>query len=159
LPIYKSLADFSKECTAWNAGIQKTMVAGVNAAAFITKKSVISSAEQQRWPTRTVRGRRRPVVIVRYDIASSGNNPTALVALRNGHMYEAGAQAHEIKPRRRSRARAVTTPYGMFARVEHPGFEGRPFWRRGVNEAAPLVTKAFGNAVSQSVLKTFTKGR
>jgi hypothetical protein len=156
MPIYKSLGQFNKECSGFPNTLRRAMFAGVNASALATKRSVLASAEAQRWPLRRQRGKRMPVVVVHYTIASGGQNPTALVALKNGSMYEFGAKEHEIRPKgRRSKLRAVTTPYGPFARVHHPGFTGRRFWHQGVATARPVVQRIFGAAVVKSVGETF----
>jgi len=155
LAVYKSVGQFAKECSGFQNSLRRAMVEGVNAAAFVTKKSVVGAADTRGWPRKRSRQRRRqPVVAVTYTIATAGTNPVALVRLRNGAMYERGAPAHEIVARRRM----LSTPYGPRQHVNHPGFHGRPFWHAGIAAARPQMQRIFGAATVQSLARTFGKG-
>lgn len=173
MAVYRSLAQFNKQCIGYTNTFRRSMAAGTVAAANVTKKSVIEAAQRRGWPT--TRGKRsRPVVSVGYRLAVQHENPTALVQLRNGFLYERGSYKHpegwDIQPKRVSARRArnaaargqtlsqrsaVMTPYGVFARVHHPAVRGRPFWHAGIEAARPPVRKAFATATRESLIRTF----
>lgn len=124
----------------------------VERAAFAMKTSV----QRQRGFTSRLRGvgRSGARVGVRYDVRGV-KNPTAIVrATGPFHLIESDTKAHEIAPRSRRRGggkRAVFTPYGPKARVQHPGTKGRHPFARGVEASLPAVRKIMGSAMTSSI--------
>lgn len=80
---------------------------------------------------------------IRYDLKGHGLNTTALVrATGPFHLLERPTKAHTIAPRRGRRGggkRAVVTPYGPRASVQHPGTSGKHPFEKGVNASLPAI--------------------
>lgn len=69
------------------------------------------------------------------------------------HLIESKTKAHRI-PKDGS-PRMVSTPYGVFASVNHPGTKGKHPWAKGVIIATPLVGKAGGDALKRTLGAVF----
>lgn len=86
------------------------------------------------------------------------------------HLANYGARAHEILPKKRrtrpkgapkpkrrkgkstgNRQRALNTPYGVFAVVQHPGTAGDRSWERGMEAAESAVDRAVQTAFAFAV--------
>lgn len=93
---------------------------------------------------------------VRYDIKGT-QNPTALVrATGPWHLIENPIKAHEIRPRRRRGGRrAVLTPDGPRAVVQHPGVRNpkRP-WQSG----RPVAEERVKRIVGRTYVDAFKRG-
>jgi hypothetical protein len=50
---------------------------------------------------------------------------------------------------------AMRTPYGPRYAVHHPGTPGKDTWRRGVDDARPLVAKTMATSVETAVREAF----
>jgi hypothetical protein len=152
------LDDFARRVRQAPRSIQSSQRAGINKAALAVKKSV----QSQRGYTSLLYGvgTRGARLNVRYDIRGT-THPIALVrATGPFHLIESDTKPHEIKPRRRNRnrrgpARAVATPHGTFARVQHPGTKGKYPWRNGVKAAAPKVPYVFQTEVHKVLRRLF----
>lgn len=95
-------------------------------------------------------------VSVRFDVLPRGQ--AAIVYARGPfHLIERDTKPHEIKPKRRGRGRkrAVITPYGPRARVEHPGTKGRHPFERGVDIARPAVARIVHTGVTRVIARKF----
>lgn len=94
---------------------------------------------------------------VRYDTLSRG---AAAVVYARGpfHLIERDTKPHEITPKRRrgrGRKRAVLTPQGPRARVQHPGTKGRHPFERGVDIARPAVARIMHIEISRTMARRF----
>lgn len=95
-------------------------------------------------------------VSVRYDVLTRGQ--AAIVYARGPfHLVERDTKPHEIRPKRRGRRgkRALTTPYGPRARVEHPGTKGRHPFEHGVDIARPAVTRIVHTGITRAISRKF----
>jgi hypothetical protein len=160
----KTLLDFANECGRYGANHALAQRIALKLAAQATEVGIERSAQSRGWPTK-----------------GSGMGPfgftsrflgadVAEVKVRGGAAYafEFGAGRHLIFPsktrlRRGTRrreplsygARALATPYGPKAYVEHPGFRGRPYFTTGLRLAEPAVIKAMEGAVVNAMRRTF----
>lgn len=134
----------------------------VERGAFEAKKHVAAEIRQatggdNRLSGVGVKGAR---VGVRYDIKGT-DNPTALVRATGPlHLVENPVKAHEIKPKRRrgKTKKAVVTPAGPRASVQHPGVKSpkRP-WSKGVDRAVPHVRREVGGVFSAAFARGATR--
>lgn len=95
-------------------------------------------------------------VSVRYDVLPRGQ--AAVVYARGPfHFVERDTKPHEIRPKRRGRRgkRALVTPYGPRARVQHPGTKGRHPFEHGVDIARPAVANIVHVGVTRAVARRF----
>lgn len=89
---------------------------------------------------------------VRYDVTGT---TSLLRATGPWHLIENPIKAHPIAVRARrrggARAKALATPYGPRASVQHPGVQRTSGpWKRGAVKARPVVTKRVHNAFSDA---------
>lgn len=98
------------------------------------------------------RGTRLDVLpIVKDDGASA---QAELVAVPRGvwHLSEYGGRGpYEIKPRARSKAKAVATPYGPRRRVTHPGARGRPVFAAAAARAEEVIDRHVQDAFDSEI--------
>ena len=98
---------------------------------------------------------------VRYDIKGT-ENPTALGRATGPlHLVENPVKPHEITPKRRRRGagkKAVVTPYGPKAKVQHPGTKtGKKPWAKGKQKAEPRIKHEVTNVFSKAFARGATK--
>ena len=92
---------------------------------------------------------------VGFDVKGS-KNPTAILKYRGQvHLVNNPTKAHEIRPRARGRRakRALATPHGVFAKVQHPGTRGKRFFE----SSKPKVEKAAAEVFEREVRFALTK--
>lgn len=129
---------------------------GVGRAALAAK--VIHLRELEKVvPSRSLKGvgQKGAALGVRYTVQGS-IHPTALIgALGPWHLVENKSKPHEITPRGKGKKKALATPFGVFARVQHPGVQSpKQPWHKGALLAAPVVMKTVGN----SYIDAFKRG-
>lgn len=134
----------------------------VERAAFEAKKVIASEIRSATGDMRMSGvGTKGARVGVRYDMKGT-ENPTALVRATGPlHLVERPVKPHVIAPKKRGRGKrkkAVTTPYGPRASVQHPGVQNpkRP-WSKGKQQAEPRVKRevsaVFGRAFARGATK------
>lgn len=81
---------------------------------------------------------------------------TALVrATGPAHLIEGDTKAHVIVPRKRRGKRAVATPYGPRASVQHPGTRGRPTFFPTVYAKTAAAAREFAKPLVDGLHRTF----
>src|SRR5262245_32516577 len=129
-----SFGEFAVKLGAFGSQLPASMAAATGKAALHVTSSVrdatrADSGGDMRLSGVGLRGAR---VGARYDVKGT-QNPVALIrATGPMHFLERGAGPHQIRPRRRRGKRALSTPYGPRASVQHPGSPGKQTWSRGV---------------------------
>lgn len=128
---------------------------GVFQAALVGKALFVAEAGAKGLaPTsRIARGRWS----VGFDIKGT-TNPTALVKFRGPvHLVNNPTKAHEITPRgrRRGAKRALATPHGVFARVQHPGTRGKRFFESGRPKVRKAASEVFERTTRVALTKNF----
>lgn len=83
-----------------------------------------------------------------------------IVAVPRGawHLVEYGSPPHVITPKRkyggRRRAGGLPTPYGVRAKVNHPGTAPRPTWEPAMADAEPIIDEAVQRTLDELVQRT-----
>lgn len=82
---------------------------------------------------------------------------TEIVAVPRGawHLVEYGAKPHKIDTKRgyagRAKKKALTTSYGLFSNVDHPGTAGTGTWTTAMANAEPIIDLAVQDAFDEAV--------
>lgn len=156
-------AQFVSKTTAFPIALQKNTRKAVNESAFVTKLAIVAAARGKGWPVKPW--------MVHYRMMDIPTGPAALLKGRGGkiYMFERGAKPHEIGgafgkgltkkgSRRRSRSSPIlagSLDHPVVGPIEHPGFQGRPFWDAGVRASTPAVAKILQSAVKASMYEAF----
>lgn len=128
--------------------VQRADRVAANAAALAAKTVLLASLDTAVSGRRLSRvGRNGARLGVRYDVKGVGS-PTALVrATGPWHLIENPIKPHEERPKAKRRAgkKALSTPYGPRASVQHPGVKNpkRP-WAKGRPAANAAAEKTLG---------------
>lgn len=95
---------------------------------------------------------------VRYDLKTANRaNPAVLIrATGQMQLIENDTRPHEITPRARRGKRALSTPYGPVASVQHPGTHGKRPFEKGVLAAMPLVKREMEQAHTKAIRDVFS---
>jgi hypothetical protein len=152
------------------AGFEALPATLVKATADVVQKSIEARIGRDA-PHRKVAG---GSVGVRQTTIRSGKNPAILMRARGAlHLLANPTQRHLIVPRtsksgktRRARlanysgsvgsgVHALRTPYGPKYKVNHPGTRGKNTWRKGVDDARPLVGAGVQTAVASEIRRVF----
>lgn len=128
----------------------------VERAAFTMKQYTLASLRRAA-PSGRLRGvgKKGARLGVRYDVKGQ-RNPVALVRATGPWQFiENDTKAHQIpKARgRRARKRYAVTPYGVFARVNHPGTKGKHPWRLGVAAGTPRAEREVRSSVTGALAR------
>lgn len=75
------------------------------------------------------------------------------------HLVEYGARPHEIRPKKKRGKRTqqfggLPTPYGVFAKINHPGTAGTAVWDGAMADAEPVIDQAVTDAFDDAVTST-----
>lgn len=98
-------------------------------------------------------GKRGAKLSVGYDVKGTAS-PSALVRMKGpAHLIESDTKPHPITTKQRRGARALSTPAGPRASVQHPGTKGKHPWAKGVAAGLPLAGAAATATVEKSLLK------
>ena len=98
---------------------------------------------------------------VRDDGIKGTVNPSAVVRMTGpAHLIENPTKPHTIttkksRNRRGGKAKALKTPFGPRASVNHPGTKGKKPWQKGIAVAKPMLGKVFQDEVGKSLRRTF----
>jgi hypothetical protein len=147
-------------------GLEALPAALVKATADVVQKSIERKIGQDA-PHRRVAG---GSVGVRQTTIRSGKNPAILMRARGAlHLLANPTGQHLILPKgsgsaktRRARlanysgaigpgVHPLRTPYGPKYKVNHPGTRGKDTWRKGVDEARPLIATGMQTAVEGEI--------
>lgn len=144
------LERFALKCYRIGPTIEEVQKTGIGAAALVTKKTILRSAEAHRWPTKGKRA-----VRVNYTVTP---NSAIIRGVGFAAMFEKGAKPHrEPKTRGRKAGHKINIPgIGVFDHIAHPGFHGRGFWDEGVATAAPLVSAEFKKGLELGMRRLFS---
>lgn len=108
-------------------------------------------------------GARGAKVGARYKIRGTTDNPSALVTADGPlHLIERDTKPHaemsrRANPasRRRSGPKALVTPYGPRASVQHPGTRGQHPFERAVDATAPDALRIFQRELGRALSRAF----
>lgn len=157
--VSRSPAELAAKFTKLQAGLAGAQREGVRAGALLVTNSVRRELRSAAPSGRLSGvGRRGAKVSVGFDAPKSLTNPVALVRMRGpAHLIENPTKPHVITPRRGRRGgkRAVVTPAGPRARVQHPGTKGKQPWAKGVRASEHLVLRAIKRETEAAMFKAF----
>lgn len=103
-------------------------------------------------------GRTGAKVGVRHNVRGA-KSPTAIVrAVGPLHLIENPSKPHEIQPRKRGGKKALSTPYGPRASVQHPGVRNpkRP-WAKGKPKAEAAAVKVLDHTYRSAFKRGATR--
>lgn len=126
----------NRKMTAIAKNLTKIDKVALGAASLEVKKAIVEQARRDTGDGRMGNVGRGVKLNVRFDV--KGHQST-IRAVPPGvwSMLSSGTRPHMIRPRRRRGKRALTTPYGLFSRVWHPGSRGKRTWTRGLDRGLP----------------------
>lgn len=158
-----TVTQFVAKTAAVPAVFDRNTKKAVGEAAYVTKLAIVAAARGRGWPVKPW--------MVHYRLADTPAGPVARLKGRGGkiYMFEYGAKSHEIGGafgkgttkygrRRKSRASPVLAgglDHPVVGPIDHPGFQGRPFWDQGVRAAQPAVGKILQAATKVSMAEVF----
>lgn len=134
----------------------------VERGAFSAKREILAEVRAATGDLRMSGvGAKGAKVGVGYDIKGT-DNPTALVKARGPvHLMENPVKPHAITPKKRGRTKrkkAVVTPYGPRASVQHPGVKNpKKPWSKGVKRAEPHVRREVSNVMGRAFARGATE--
>jgi len=98
----------------------------------------------------------------RYEVLKAGSHSAAIVRATGPlQILESDTKPHPIvagsgrRTRRRKGAKALLTPYGPRANVQHPGTTGKRTWSRAIDGAVRDVPKVYQAALAQHLRRYF----
>ena len=131
----------------------------ISEAALAAKAVMLSDVARAGASSLSGVGRSGSRIGVGYDV-KGGINATAIVSYRGqAHLANNPTRAHEITPRagRRGRQgkRALSTPNGAYARVQHPGTRGKKFFEDSQPKVAAQTPRIFNREVNRGLRSVF----
>jgi hypothetical protein len=99
-------------------------------------------------------GRRGARVGAKFTVGG-GSDPTAIIRATGPlHLIERDTDPHGIRPKRRSKAKALRLANGMVrASANHPGTRGKHPWQKGLNRTRPGTRKVFTDEIHNAMIK------
>lgn len=154
-----SAADLAAKCAATGSRLTAVPRAGVTEAALAAKGVMLAEAAKAGATRLSGVGRKGARVGVGFDV-KGGVNATAIVSYRGpAHLANNPTRPHEITPRKGGRGRqgkrALSTPDGAFARVQHPGTRGKQFFEAAAPKVAAQTRAIFRQEVRRQLVSVW----
>jgi len=156
----KSLGEFAADAYAMASGLPKATAAATAKAALEVTNEARDQIRSDSGGDMVLSGMAAKVG-ARYDIKGS-TNPVALIRATGPlQILESDTKAHPIvagsgrRTRRRKGAKALLTPYGPRASVQHPGTTGKKTWSRAIDSAVRDVPKVYQAALAKHLRRYF----
>lgn len=141
--------------------VQKANRTAVNQAALAAKSALLDSLRNE-VPSGRLRnvGRSGAKLGVRYDVRGTSNASALVRATGPWQLVEKPIKPHEIRPRGRGskRKRALATPWGPRASVDHPGVRNpKKPWAKGQRRAEQQARKVIERTYSSAFRRGATR--
>jgi hypothetical protein len=158
MAVFTSVPPFAANIASYGLRVEKASPAAVREAADAAAGAIRQAARPYRIKGRSGRRVKLGVRVSGVQRLGGGGFGALIEASPAGFwkLVQEGAAPHVIRPRRRGRGKtraALATPYGFFAKVNHPGTGpiGDP-WGRGVLIAKRKVPGVYERAYARAFL-------
>lgn len=154
------LGDLARKLSALD--LEAAQQRGASKAAQLVKKSTLAELTKV-VPSGRLRNLRNAKLSVNYAPVRKSPHVVVQVQARGPWpIVERGTKAHAIGPRARGRRatgkKAVVTPFGVYARVRHPGTKGSEPWANGIVKASPQVPELMMDEIRAELARQFRRG-
>jgi hypothetical protein len=129
--------------------VEKSRKATLEKAALKAKETIAAGAPAR---LRNV-GKSGAKLTVRYTL--EGDSLARMKAVGPWPLVEVGSKPHTIRPKKKGGRKAILTPSGPRASVQHPGTKAKRLWSKGVEKAEPLALAELNKETFNTVVAAF----